>query len=161
MNSLPLYWAEVARLQRAVSQACGLLAELGEDPDVHADARAAVSRVSRLTAYGAHQSVLGEAVDHLRERARRLEWRLQAVRESVMARGNAIAAALMTVEEASLTRANGRGSAGACPASTCAKTPAAGESVGRVAAGSAADPAPLTPPAERTEQRTAGGGIGR
>lgn len=36
----------------------------------------------------------------------------------------------------SLARANGWGSAGECPASACAKTPAARERVSRVAAGS-------------------------
>lgn len=102
--SRPTAAVDVARLQRAVSQGCALLAELGESPDLHADARAAVSRVSRLTAFGAPDPVLGEAVDHLCALAWRLEWRLQAVREVVIVRANAIAEAITMVEEACLTR---------------------------------------------------------
>lgn len=171
MNAMPVYSVEVTRLQRAVGQACTLLAELGDTADLLVQPRAACARVSRLTAYGASAEALDEAVAALRYQATYLELRLEAIQASAMIRRRALLAALTTIEEASLARANGWGSAGACPATTTAKTPAAGESVGRVAAGSAAasatqtgvvgSVAPPTPPTERTAQRTAGGGIGR
>lgn len=54
----------------------------------------------------------------------------------------------------SLARANGRGSAGQCPATTCAKTPAVRESVCRVAAGveARANAPALTHPADASAQ---------
>lgn len=160
MNATSVYPVEVSRLQMAVTTACQVLVDLGEAPDSHAQARQLVSRVSRLMAYGATEQVVGEAVAALDQEAARLEWRLEVIRVVATSRGNAIAVARHTIKESSLTRANGRGLAGTCPAAEAAKTPAVRAEVSRVAAGSAAT-ASLTAPTYGPERRHEGGGIGQ
>lgn len=167
MNTAPIFSVEVARLmgaarlQRAVIQACGALAHWGEPAYQHESARQAVSRVSRVIAYGAPDAVVAEAVEGLQKEADLLALRLDAIKARAIARCNAIGAALDTVNQSSLARTNGWGSAGTCPATPDAKTPAAQAVVSRVAAGSAAATVLLTPPTCGLGRRIEGGGIGQ
>lgn len=159
MDTAPLRAVDVAHLQVAVTRALELLAELGDAPELAMAPRAAVSRVSRLAAFGAPDAVLAEAIAALRGHATRLAFRLDAIQSSASVRRASINAALARTET-SLARANGRGLAGTCPANIAAKTPAAQAEVSRVAAGSAAATASLTAPTCGLGRRPAGGGIG-
>ncbi|TBV76839.1 hypothetical protein [Pseudoxanthomonas winnipegensis] len=159
MDTLPLRAVDIARLQLAVLRSLELLAELGDTAEQAIAPRGAVSRVSRLAAYGADMPVLAEAVKDLRDHATRLSFRLDAIHASAHTRRDALNAALATTE-LRLARANGWGLAGPCPARIAAKTPAAQAEVSRVAAGSAAVTASLTTPTCGLGRRPVGGGIG-
>ena len=160
MDTAPLRAVDVAGLQAAVLRSVELLAELGDTEEQAIEPRAAVSRVSRLAAYGASEEALTEAVETLRDHAVRLAWRLEVIQTATVTRRASINAALVRIDETRLARANGWGLAGPCPANIAAKTPAAQAEVSRVAAGSAAVTASLTTPTCGRGQRHVGGGIG-